>query len=364
MSTVTLNEDVLPTERKVLYVDDERMNLFVFEAAFEDDYDLYLANSAREAIDILRREPIDLVITDQRMPEMTGVQLLEAIGEEFPDLVRMILTGYSDIQAIIHAINTGRLDHYLTKPFEPERLKITIDRALDLQAARRRNRALLEALESAAMRATAMREAFQKYVPPPIVGGLISGGSSVMAGENRIVAVLFSKICGFRELAGKHSPEELVGFLDQYVTTMDETVLDHKGLLATVVSDEILAVFGVPMSALGNDQRAVNCARAMQAAMAGINERFAVAAFGRPLQISIGIHRGELIAGNIGGGRRMQYGVIGDTVNTSARIKSHADPGQTLVSADVVRWAEGDFTALGSVQLRGKPEPTEVFEVR
>ena len=144
---------------------------------------------------------------------------------------------------------------------------------------------------------------------------------------------------------------------------MDETVLAHKGLLATVVSDEILAVFGVPMSALGNDQRAVDCARDMRAVMAGINEKFAVRAFGRPLQISVGIHRGDLIAGNIGGGRRMQYGVIGDTVNTSARIKSLAEPGQTLVSADVVKWTEADFKPLGSVQLRGRSEPTELFEL-
>ena len=68
----------------------------------------------------------------------------------------MILTGYSDIQAIIHAINTGRLDHYLTKPFEPEALKVTIDRALDFQAVRRRNRELTAELESAAARAVAM----------------------------------------------------------------------------------------------------------------------------------------------------------------------------------------------------------------
>jgi class 3 adenylate cyclase len=314
-------------------------------------------------MDILREESIDLVITDQRMPEMTGVQLLEAIGAEFPDLVRMILTGYSDIQAIIHAINTGRLDHYLTKPFEPEALKVTIDRALDFQAVRRRNRELTAELESAAARAVAMREAFQKYVPPPIVEGLLTGGSSVMAGESRIVAVLFSKICGFKELAGRHSPEELVGFLDEYVTAMDGIVLEHKGLLATVVSDEILAVFGVPMSALGNDQRAVDCAWDMRAAIAEINEKHAVPCFGQAIEISIGIHRGELIAGNIGGGRRMQYGVIGDTVNTSARIKSHADPNQILVSSDIVKWAEGDFSEVGAVQLRGKPEPTQLFSV-
>ncbi len=85
----------------ILYVDDEEHNLTVFEAAFEDFYDVHTATSARRAIRILRHTGIHLVIADQRMPEMTGVQLLEVVAREFPDMVRMILTGYVDVDAII-----------------------------------------------------------------------------------------------------------------------------------------------------------------------------------------------------------------------------------------------------------------------
>ncbi len=97
----------------ILYVDDEKSNLVLFERVFEEVYDIRTAQSAREAIDVLRRQPVHLVITDQRMPGMTGVQLLEVIQGEFPDIVRMILTAYSDVDAVIKAINTGRVYQYI-----------------------------------------------------------------------------------------------------------------------------------------------------------------------------------------------------------------------------------------------------------
>ncbi len=346
----------------ILYVDDEQANLAVFEAAFEDFYEVYVAESAAQAVAVLRTEHIDLVITDQRMPEMTGVQLLESIAPDFPDMVRMILTGYSDIQAIIHAINTGRLEHYLTKPYEPATLKITMDRAIELQAAQRRNRELSVALERAADRATSMREAFQKYVPPEIVAELVGGSSEVMCGESRQITALFTRICGFRDRTAGLTPEQVVGFMDAYVSAMNRLILKHGGLLATA-SDELFAAFGVPVDKGDHEKGALACALDMREAMKSFNEAHAIPLFGEPLQLAMGLHRGEVIAGNVGGARRMQYGVIGDTVNTAARIKSHAKPGEILCSEAMVEHIDAGVEAVGSVQLRGKPEPTNLFKV-
>src|SRR4051812_32822571 len=92
----------------VLYVDDEEHNLISFKAAFRQFYHIHTAISAREGIKILREHPIHVIVTDQRMPEMTGVQFLEAIIPEYPDAIRMVLTGFSDVEAIIKAINSGR----------------------------------------------------------------------------------------------------------------------------------------------------------------------------------------------------------------------------------------------------------------
>jgi DNA-binding NtrC family response regulator len=93
---------------KILYVDDELQNLIVFKEAFRKEYQVFTATSGEEGLNILRVEKdIPLIITDQRMPQMTGIQLLEKTIPEFPDMIRMILTGFTDIEALIDAINTG-----------------------------------------------------------------------------------------------------------------------------------------------------------------------------------------------------------------------------------------------------------------
>jgi serine phosphatase RsbU (regulator of sigma subunit) len=133
----------------ILYVDDEEDNLTVFNSAFRRDYEVHLAKSGYEGLEILKKHPIQLIITDQRMPEMTGIQFLEKIIPDYPDCIRMILTGFSDIEAIIQAINTGRVYRYITKPWSKEELKINIDKALETFHLREQNRKLIEDLKEA-----------------------------------------------------------------------------------------------------------------------------------------------------------------------------------------------------------------------
>jgi serine phosphatase RsbU (regulator of sigma subunit) len=133
----------------ILYVDDEEDNLTVFNSAFRRDYEVHLALSGLKGLEILKKHEIQLIITDQRMPEMTGIQFLEKIIPDYPDCIRMILTGFSDIEAIIQAINTGRVYRYITKPWSKEDLKINIDKALETYHLRDQNRKLIENLKEA-----------------------------------------------------------------------------------------------------------------------------------------------------------------------------------------------------------------------
>ena len=133
----------------ILYVDDEEDNLTVFNSAFRRDFEVHLALSGEEGLEIMKNHPIQLIITDQRMPEMTGIQFLERVIPEYPDCIRMILTGFSDIEAIIQAINTGRVYRYITKPWSKEELKINIDKALETYSLREQNRKLIENLKEA-----------------------------------------------------------------------------------------------------------------------------------------------------------------------------------------------------------------------
>jgi response regulator RpfG family c-di-GMP phosphodiesterase len=116
----------------ILYVDDELNNLVSFKAVFRIKYNVLTAISGDEAINILRNNLVHLIITDQRMPKMTGVEFLESILDEFPDPIRILLTGYADMNAVIDAINKGKIFHYLTKPWNEEELEMTIARAYDV----------------------------------------------------------------------------------------------------------------------------------------------------------------------------------------------------------------------------------------
>ncbi len=131
----------------ILYIDDEEDNLTVFNAAFRRDYEVHLAISGYKGLEIMKKHNIHLVITDQRMPEMTGIEFLENIIPLYPDCIRMVLTGFSDVEAIIQAINKGRVYRYITKPWNKEEFKINMDRALEAYSLKRQNKILIEDLK-------------------------------------------------------------------------------------------------------------------------------------------------------------------------------------------------------------------------
>lgn len=115
----------------ILYVDDEVNNLVSFKATFRIKYNIFTAESGEEAIKLLNDHDINIIITDQRMPNMTGVEFLETILSDHPDPVRVLLTGYADMNAVIDAVNKGKIFHYLSKPWNEEELDITIARAYE-----------------------------------------------------------------------------------------------------------------------------------------------------------------------------------------------------------------------------------------
>ncbi len=130
----------------ILYVDDEQNNLVSFKATFRIKYNIHTAISGEDAIKILRANPIDIIITDQRMPNMTGVEFLESILDEYPDPMRILLTGYADLNAVIDAVNKGKIFHYLTKPWNEEELDLTIKRAFEVYTLRKDEKELTEKL--------------------------------------------------------------------------------------------------------------------------------------------------------------------------------------------------------------------------
>ena len=132
--SLDLSEPVFNDKPRVLYVDDEEHNLTAFKAAFRRDFSITLAISAAEALKIIDvdEEPFEVVISDQRMPEMTGVEFLEQVKKLSPEPIRLLLTGFADIQAVVDSINKGEVYRYLTKPWDEIFLKRTIEDAIEL----------------------------------------------------------------------------------------------------------------------------------------------------------------------------------------------------------------------------------------
>ena len=117
---------------RVLYIDDEVNNLHSFKALFRKDYDILIADSAEEGTKLLAEEQVHVIICDQRMPGMTGVEFFESILVKYPHPIRILLTGYTDIQAVVEAINRGQIYRFIDKPWDQQVLSVAIQNAFEI----------------------------------------------------------------------------------------------------------------------------------------------------------------------------------------------------------------------------------------
>jgi putative two-component system response regulator len=145
---------------KLMIVDDERANLRLLERLFASDYKCLTASSGSEAIQLLQQHVVAVLITDQRMPEMTGIELLKQTADLRPHMVRILLTGYTDVEALVEAINSGLVYMYVTKPWNNSDLKVRIGRALEHYENNKKRHALALANERLILRLEEMELSF------------------------------------------------------------------------------------------------------------------------------------------------------------------------------------------------------------
>lgn len=351
----------------ILYVDDEEQNLVSFKATFRREYNIFTAISGKEGMEIMHKHPINIVITDQRMPGMTGIQFLEKILPVFPDAIRMILTGFSDVEAIIEAINMGNVFRYITKPWDEKELRMTIENARQLYSLKEKNKNLLVELQVKLEEQEKTLNLFKRYVPESIVDKTLSqSGESIFHGESREVAVLFCDIRGFTPMSENLKPPEVVRFLNDYYSTMGRIIKRHNGNVTQFVGDEIFATFGAPLAQENNEEHAVFAAIEMMDALEEINERYEDK-FKHPIHAGIGINYGEVIVGNVGSEDRIEFAVTGDTVNTGKRIEmiTKKYPNTILIRDNVYNKTKDLINAKQwePMNVKGKKEKIMVYEV-
>lgn len=351
----------------ILYVDDEPQNLISFKATFRREYIVFTALGGEEGLEILRDNEVHLIITDQRMPGMTGVQFLERTLADYPDTIRMILTGFSDTDAIIDVINHARIFRYITKPWDEQELRMTIENARQVYKLQKSNKRLLSELQMKVEEQERTLKLFMRYVPEAVVEKALSNTTtSIFEGETKDITVLFCDIRGFTLMSEELEPREVVTFLNDYYAMMTEAVKKHNGTVNQFVGDEVFACFGAPIASQHNERNAVLCAIEMMEIRKILDERYKTH-IGGEFTIGIGVNSGTVVAGNMGSEDKISYSVTGDTVNTGKRIETltREAPNSILISEQVYQFVTDlvEVKSWGPIEVRGRKGKVQVYEV-
>lgn len=209
------------------------------------------------------------------------------------------------------------------------------------------------------------RERFARLLSPAIAQQVLDGKVAIAkGGEGRQTTVLFSDIRGFTSMSEDENAQVIVDMLNEYFELMVEVVFKYEGTLDKFVGDEIMALFGAPVSHGDDAIRAVRTAIEMLEVLAELNRQRAVK--GDPeIRIGIGINTGHVVAGYIGSSKALEYTVIGDTVNTGARLCSLAKAGEIIISAATLAQLNNlfDVVELPPTQVKGKAQPLKVYNV-
>jgi class 3 adenylate cyclase len=203
-----------------------------------------------------------------------------------------------------------------------------------------------------------------RYFSPEVMETIVND-SIKLGGEERDIATLFSDIVGFTTFSEKNSPAVVLASLNTIFESLSELIFEYSATLDKFIGDAIMAFWGAPKKTELDAYHAVACAVEMQRKMIQINKDLGLPA--DTFRLRIGVNFGEAIVGNIGSARRMDYTVIGDAVNTAARLESHGVPGKVAVSEAAYLAAGGDkylrYEESRELTLKGKAEPVKVYFV-
>jgi adenylate cyclase len=297
----------------ILYIDDEYYNLTTFVATFRHFYQIYTSTSAREAIDILKKHDISLIITDQRMPDMSGIEFFETIIPEYPQPVRMILTGFSDVDAIRQAINSGTVLRYITKPWEEKELKQIIDMGILIHELEKNERLFIKNLEQELIAQRKAIGMLKQYVPQPILKEMteLDLNTTNNQGELRSVTALVANFKPFMKVISAFDSKQLLMYLNTYLNIMIQSITKYHGHVYQIVGDELIALFDSDKQS--SQLNAVQCSLEMINKLSEFKERTGLAIDSENV-MDIGISSGQVFTGHLLTGYFLNDIAIGDPI--------------------------------------------------
>jgi adenylate cyclase len=335
----------------ILIVDDDALNRRLLTKSLETDGRRTTAvDNGFEALSTLEIDRPDVVLLDIEMPGLDGIEVLERIkaDDRLVHVPVIMISGVDDSDSIVRCIEAGAED-FLPKPFDPVILRARIGAAL--------NRARLHDLEQERVRAV-----FTRFLPEQIAAEMLarSDGVPTIRAVRLWATVMFVDLRGFTTFAESQPVEQVIAVLNRYQQTMGDAVLDHGGTLIDYLGDGLYAVFGAPVEGVDHADRAVAAAREMTTdRLADFNGWLLSGGMAEGFRMGVGLNSGRVMSGTLGSERRIEYAVIGDTVNTAARIEALTkETGNATLLADQTRTnmtgPTDSLTFVDEFDIRGK----------
>jgi adenylate cyclase len=342
---------------KILVADDEADLEVLIKQKFrqkirEHKYEFIFAINGRDALEKIQQHPdVDMLLCDINMPEMDGLTLLSRLNISNPLIKSVIVSAYGDMDNIRTAMNRGAFD-FITKPINFEDLTATMEKTLQQVAQIRET-----------LRAIQENNILRMYVDETVLKFM--GGkefeASLIANETIDASVVFIDICSFTAISEKESPDLVVTLVNKYFDVMVKEIIAQGGYVDKFIGDAIMAVF----------RGDYHLDRAIDACLAVKKQIVQMPAVSLSNQysprVAIGINSGEMISGNIGSAslKRLDYTVIGDTVNVAQRLQKAAAESQILINEAAYEKVHQSFNCrhVGEVSLKNKVNPMNVYEV-
>lgn len=342
---------------KILVVDDETDLEVLIKQKFrqkirEHQYEFVFAINGKHALEQMElHADMDVVLSDINMPEMDGLTLLTKLNEQNGLFKSVIVSAYGDMENIRTAMNRGAFD-FITKPVNFEDLELTVEKTLKHVNQMRET-----------MKAIKENNILKMYVDETVLNfmGSREFESSLMANETVEATVVFIDICSFTTISESEKPDAVVKLLNNYFDVMVKEIIAQGGFVDKFIGDAVMAVFRGDYHL----DRAVDACLAVRKKIQELPNTTGDIFFSP--KVSIGIHSGEMISGNIGSVtlKRLDYTVIGDTVNTAQRLQTAAQEGQIIISESSYEKIKESFNCrqVGEVSLKHKSGPVMIYEV-
>ena len=342
---------------KILVVDDETDLEVLIKQKFrkqirQQEYEFFFAINGKDALIKVSEQPdLDIILSDINMPEMDGLTLLTKLNEIKPLLKSVMVSAYGDMDNIRTAMNRGAFD-FITKPINFEDLSITMEKTLE------HSRQIKETLK-----AIKENNILKMYVDSNVLNFM--GGqefeTTLMANETIEATVVFIDLCGFTAISETTPADTVVKMINSYFDIMVKEIMAQNGLIDKFIGDAVMAVFKGEYHL----DRAIDAALAVRNHMKNLPELELNNGF-EP-KVSIGVKNGEMISGNIGSAslKRLDYTVIGDTVNTAARLQGAAKENQIIITESSYELIKESFPCkkLGEITMKNKSKPVTIYEV-